>query len=348
MSTMPDSSVKPAVIIGADSRFATTFLSNKYRDKAVGGEVLMDKTTGEIYIKRVSDGKIVSFYQNKKMSNDLALELRVLLLNNKAFVYPSESETAFYISTNYDLNSIHNEVLYDLTKDDVIISGEPDDMNKLMFKLSGGTNGFFCRICTRDVDKPYVEYLTNQYNQIIKNYTGDNDDYLVEYEKFDLNEQWEKCDATVTYDVVVTKDGTETTYTDLVGYIRLNDNSLVLLPDEVNKSFDSAIIDIKSITFDKIHFMINHKSEFDTSVINNIDRLISIDNRIEVCECVISHFINDASDIILLGKEVIVAFLTVPHLNEYMLYMRKLIEREVPIEISETQPTFHCIWFQPY
>ena len=135
MSITSDSSVKPTVIIGADSRFGTTFLSTKYRDKAVRGEALMDKTTGELYIKRVSDGKIVSFYQNKKMINDLVLELRMLLVNNKSFIYPKDSESAFFISTNYDLVTINNETLYNLITDNVVIEGGPDDINKLIFTL---------------------------------------------------------------------------------------------------------------------------------------------------------------------------------------------------------------------
>ena len=166
MSTTNESSVKPTVIIGADARFATTFLSTKYRDKAVAGEALMDKTTGELYIKRVSDGKIVSFYQNKKMIEDLVFELRLLLLNNPNFVYPSKDDTGFYISTNYDLISINNETIFNLVTDDIVIPGTPDDINKLTFKLSGKTNAFFCRCCTRDIDKSFIEYLTIQYNTI--------------------------------------------------------------------------------------------------------------------------------------------------------------------------------------
>ena len=59
-------SYKPTNVEQPDMRFATTFLSNKYRDYAVKGESLMDKATGEIFTKRPLDGRVVSFFQNKK------------------------------------------------------------------------------------------------------------------------------------------------------------------------------------------------------------------------------------------------------------------------------------------
>jgi len=57
--------LKPIYQAKPDMRFATTFISNKYRDFAVKGEVLMDKATGEIFTKRPEDGRVVSFFQNK-------------------------------------------------------------------------------------------------------------------------------------------------------------------------------------------------------------------------------------------------------------------------------------------
>ena len=353
MSTITDSSVKPTFVMNSDARFATSFLSTKYRDKAVAGEALMDKTTGELYIKRVSDGKIVSFYQNKKMINDLALEFRVLLLNNRSFVYPSTSETAFYVSTNYDLISINNESLYNLKTDNITITGEPNDINKLTFKLSGGSNGFFCRCCTRDIDKPFVEYSATQYNSIIKNYTGSDESYLTEYMKFDESDKWEGSDAVLTYDITTTKNGVEQTFTDIVDYIRLNDNCTVFLPNTVYTgvdSFDSAVVTIKSITFDKLHFMVSPMDEFDASAVEIINGLMPNDNRIEIGEFIISHFINEARDFIALGNETIIAFITAKHMTEYMDQLYKLIEPEtLTIEIAEEQPQpkHVCLWFKP-
>ncbi len=329
MSTVSEySRNQPATVVGADARFATTFLSTKYRDKAVAGEVLMDKTSGEIFIKRVSDGKIVSFYQNKKMLNDLTLDLRVLLRYYTSFTYPMNDENAFYISTNYDLIAINNEALYNLTKDNITILGAPDDVNKLTFKVSGKSNGFFCRNSTRDIDKAFVEFITNQYN--------------ITYNEVD------RCNAILTYDVIAVKGGVNHSYPNITANIMLNDDVAVFFPQNIYDelgTIDSVIVTIKSITYNKIHTMIENKDTFDESFISAYNKLISNDGRIEVAEFNISYFIDDASDIELYGNEVVLALLDMPHINQYMYKMDKLVDSN--IVVSETKPTTACMWFKP-
>ena len=213
MSTVSDSSVKPTTILNSDSRFGTTFLSTKYRKHAVNGEVLMDKSTGELFIKRVSDGKVVSFYQNNKAINDLALDLRMLLLDNPSFKYPASDDDTFYISTNYDLVAINNEELYNLITDNISISGGPEPINTLTFTVSNTSNGFYCRNMVRDVDSAFVEFLSNQYNLLFKEYLGENETYLIEAQKFQDIPNWETKNIILTYDLkVVSTDGSEHIY----------------------------------------------------------------------------------------------------------------------------------------
>ena len=63
-TTVVDASKRPTFITKPNSRFATTMLSTEYRDYAVRGEEIVDKATGELFIKRPVDGKIISFHQN--------------------------------------------------------------------------------------------------------------------------------------------------------------------------------------------------------------------------------------------------------------------------------------------
>ena len=119
MPILVEKDVKPTVIVEPDMRFATTFLSTKFRDYAVPGEALMDKTSGELFMKRPSDGKVISFHQNKKMIHDMILELRVLLVNNPGFRYPNSNNESFFVSTNYDVIAMNNEHLIDLTKENI-------------------------------------------------------------------------------------------------------------------------------------------------------------------------------------------------------------------------------------
>ena len=108
-----NSANKPTILSEPDTRFATSMLSTKYRKHAVPGEVLMDKTSGEIFIKRPSDEKIVSFFQNKQLYYDLLMELRMNLVNNSNVIktplnsneYTGES---FLYSVNFDLANLYN------------------------------------------------------------------------------------------------------------------------------------------------------------------------------------------------------------------------------------------------
>ena len=55
ITTTESGDLKPTMVAKPDMRFATTFISNKYRQYAVNGESLMDKATGEIFTKRLED-----------------------------------------------------------------------------------------------------------------------------------------------------------------------------------------------------------------------------------------------------------------------------------------------------
>ena len=127
-----NSNDRPTFVERPNMRFATSALSHEYRDYAINGEMIMDKMTGEFFIKRPADGRVLSFDQNKKYMYDLMLELRILLTTNENFLYPGRKENiddestpdeeytiyrnrnAYYVSTNYDLVTINKEKLNDV------------------------------------------------------------------------------------------------------------------------------------------------------------------------------------------------------------------------------------------
>ena len=109
------SNLKPNYVTKADQRFATTFISNKYRDYAVNGEAIMDKATGELFIKRPADGRVYSYFQNKKYMEDLMLNLQVMLTNNPTYTYPPETDVrAFYTSVDYDVMRMYDDKEHDI------------------------------------------------------------------------------------------------------------------------------------------------------------------------------------------------------------------------------------------
>jgi hypothetical protein len=322
-------------------RFATTFLSNKYRDYAINGETIMDKATGEIFTKRPLDGRVVSFFQNKKYMSDLMLNLRVMLTNNQAFTYPIETDVnACYLSTDYDMMSIYNNTEASIITNDHIIPNGSVSTTKLQFKLSKKTNGFFIRLTTRDTDKAIVEWLTNQYNAACKNYSGTNADFIAEKNKFIQNEKWEDSNAIVNYTLSITTGSSTTNYT-YDSYVRINEDSAVIYPSSITTSMlnnaSSISVKINSFKYDKFHFMWNHRSTFGSAFTTAIAKF-SYDQNVYVRYTNICSFVDNSTDITLLGNEFIVALMDVPYVRRHMMKMSKL-QGESTFIVTPGRPT---------
>ena len=327
----------PTLVVKPDMRFANTFLDTKYRDYSVPGEALMDKVSGELFMKRPIDGRVISFFQNKKMLHDLTLELRIMMVNNENFVYPEKDDNAFFVSANYDLLTINNEQPIDLLNDYITIpeaGSNIDNINTLNFNISSYANGFFIRFSTRDCDKPIIEFLVNKYNTLFKNYNGDNSEYEDEHILFETNELWEDSSCVIHYTATKYKNNNPIDILYLSCPIRLNESSCVLLPDGFPGDIDPELrdcdyinISITNITFQKIQFIYNHREYFeDRDLINNYYKLIFADGVIKPAEINVMYFVDNVNHIHLLGNEFLLALLDIPYINRYMAKMSKLKE----------------------
>ena len=329
----------PALVVKPDMRFANTFLDAKYRDYSVPGEALMDKISGELFLKRPYDGRVLSFFQNKKMLHDVTLELRVMLTNNENIHYPFDNDDAFFVMSNYDLLTINNEVIINLMNDDVPIQRNGDDgvelFNTLSFNISKDSNGFFCRPTTRDCDKPFVEFLVNKYNTFFENYNGTNAGYIQERNKFETIELWKDSSCEIEYIATKYKNGTAVGESITVTHpVRVNENSGVEIPytfvgERESRDFDYIKIEIINVTFYKVHFMIENKSIFGSEFENNYNKLLfekddDGNGIVKPAEFSIMYFVDTASQIQLLGNEFLLAFLDIPYINRYMTKMSKL------------------------
>jgi hypothetical protein len=336
------SSLKPIFEAKPDMRFATTFISNKYRDYAVKGEVLMDKVTGEIFTKRKEDGRVVSFYQNKKYLHDLMFELRLLLNNNVDFRYPGvDNVNAFYVSTDYDVMSLYDNKDTNIVNNNIVVPNDEQSVHQVQFAISKECNGFFMRVTSRDADKAIIEWLTNQYNALFKNYTGDNETFRAEAHKFEDIEKWEDSNAVVNYTLYI-KRGTASQSFDLVDYIRINEESCVKFPSNIEADLiseaDDVSIRINSITFDKIHFMFEYQAALPVEIIDGIQKFIYPDNAIYTRYINICSFVDDSTDIELLGNEFIIAMVDMPYCVRYMSKLATLTN-DPSYLLSVTRPT---------
>ena len=315
-------STKPSYVTEPDLRYA------KYRDSAVPGEGMLDKISGELFLKRADDGKIVSFHQNKKYTHDLVLELRVLLTANEEFQYPKNNTKGYYTLTDYDLVAINNEHRLNILESNSLIPNDGVDQRNLHFKVSNECNGFFCRPTSRDTDKPVIEYLTNQYNSLIFDYSGGNTDCLAEKTKMDTIETWYDSNAVLHYNLEVT-NGTTTKLYVQESYVRINETVCVYFPmPEIDADFPlgytSATVTITSITYDKLHFVVNHESLFGSSYYDNLHKFLEIDDMVLINNLAIIRFVDDVSDIEIFGNEFITATMDIPYVRRYMSKLAKL------------------------
>ena len=344
-NAMTSENFRPIYNLNPDMRFATTFLSNKYRDYAIKGETIMDKATGEIFTKRPLDGRVVSFFQNKKYMSDLMLELRVMLTNNTAFTYPIETDVnACYLSTDYDMMHIYSNEEKSIITNDHIIPNTSVATTKIQFNLSKKTNGFFCRLTTRDTDKAIVEWITNQYNAVCKDYSGSDPDYIAERSKFRTIEKWEDSNAIINYTLTITTGSSTQTYT-YDTYIRVNEESAVIFPSNITQSMlnnaSGITVKINSFKYDKLHFMYNHRNDFGSAFTTALSKF-SYDENVYVRYTNICSFVDASTDINLLGNEFIIALMDVPYVRRHMMKMSKL-QGESTFIVTPNRPT-EDIW----
>ena len=338
-TTVISSENRPTFLEKPDIRYGTTFLSTEYRDYSVNGEAIMDKTTGELFLRRPKDGKVISFDQNKKYLHDLVFELRVLLTNNVEFYYPKDSISGYYVCTNYDLVTVNNEAHLDIQKGDTIIHNENESLlHHLSFNISNQSNGFFCRATTRDSDKAIVEYYTNQYNKLMETYVGDNADIKAEQEKMNTIGLWKDSNVVLSYTATI-KDASQEKSYDLEAYIRFNEEVCVLLPMTViNQDFpygyNSCHIQINSLTYPKIRFVLDNIEHMDGDFEDNQEKLLAPDGKIYVNFLNVMSFVNDVGSIEILGNESIIALLDIPFVIRYMSKMAKLMSNSSWIQCT--------------
>lgn len=321
---------KPTYVAKPDMRFAATFLSYKYRDYAVIGESLQDKASGEIYTKR-ADGRTVSFFQNKKIYEDLCLKTRIMINNNPSFSWPSNDELgAYFCAVNYDSLSLFKEKRLDILTTDIVFPN--DDSNtttQFRFNISSYSNGFFICPTSRDPDKPAIDFLTGAYNNMFEHYEGTVDEYALERAKFESNPKWKYSNAIIHYTVTVSDGNVNRVYT-MEDYIRINEICCCLIPyGRINNDFPSGYnsisITIRGIQYYKLHFMVDHYNDFDDEFKREYDNLVYPDNEMYIDWYEVYSFVDSFNNLLFLGNEFVVALLDVPYFKKYLIKMGMLL-----------------------
>lgn len=294
-------SSRPTEVVDPDTRFGFAPLSYKYRDYAVNGEMLQDKATGEIFIKRPNDGKVVSYFQNKRYLYEQVTELNTILSSNTDYVFNRTNKSGMYSFVDYDLATITMDTPLDIIEHDMRFGS--GDIYGLEFPVSVDTNKFICRLTTRDTDKPAIEYITGLYDGVLDGYNGSNVLLQQESEMFRTYPKWIYDNALITFSVTVTKDDIERRYT-VTDSVRLNDASCVdigraQIDVDFPDGYDSCLVHMISIEYRKLHFVLQHPELFgDPNVIMaNFRDMCYPDGVLYNYYCGIGVFTDDISEV---------------------------------------------------
>lgn len=295
-----------------DARFGAAFLDKKYHQFAEFGEVLMDKITGEMFMKRKADGKIISFIQNKDYLSDIMVEMRLLMKNYTHFTYPVNKE-AFFSSSNFNIHNITGAIT-NVVKGGLFEFSDStlDESKKIEFNISTSSNGFFIRPISRSSDKNIIEYLTNIYNINIS------------------TEESDTSNATLTFSYTVTGISGDEELTQMYSKtqnIKINEDTFVEIPDDYKLMFDSINnikITIKSLKinkFEEVYQMMNINADFDKTAYNDF---IAPDTSIVIEYINILMFSDDVYGVPTNVNVENIALLPVSYFLEYMTKVDKL------------------------
>lgn len=192
----------------ADVRYGTSFLSVSNKEKAAHGEMLSDKMTGEVYIVRPTDGKVISFAQKSQTVYDAVREFNLQFQSSSGYTYPDVAG-AYLLGSRFTKEQFKHVN----QQTDILCKNFEGLLDTL--EVSTKTNGFFVKPVTRHGDKNTCGLLSGMFsNDELSNfsanpktfsewlkdnalYTGD------EYPTWSALEGWKTSDAIVVYNLKI-------------------------------------------------------------------------------------------------------------------------------------------------
>lgn len=314
----------PKDTLTPDVRFGNSFLDEKYRDKAVRGEVLIDKIDAELFLKRPLDGKLISFMRRNTNMYDTGNELNIQLQNHPEFTFPGEDQ--IFLSLKYDIFGIqgvdHNVLLEDMEFLNVL-----DQDKKIEFKVSPESNGFFVKAKTRENDRKTASFLNMEYNHYI------NEGWLIAPEEYSALPYFENGNCIMSYTATTTgtnADGTDAPSVEFSGAvsIRLNENSIVLFPSNYAHGIDKITeitVRITKFIFPKIQTMYSIYQEMGPPNDYPLpDNIIEIDNAVYLKELEVWTFIQNKEEVPVSQNLFVNQIMDVFYLFEFIQKLKKV------------------------
>jgi len=303
----------------ADVRYGSSFLSIDKNKQSVSGEIMTDKLTGEVYIKRPHDGKIISFRQKSHSVYEAIQEFNIQFQSSIGFTYP-EDPGSYLLGTKVDVDEfVSIEEKTDILLKNHEFSKNYGDKKDFRFEVSGKTNGFYIKPITRLGDRTVNGYLTGQFAEheyvnfgtTVRTFTEWLDistlyssPYL--YTEWRDEEKWAASNAIVDCTITVTgsdaNGNSVTNVKDITTVIQLDEFNFVHFPDDYDEEMEH--ITTINVVVTKIYapklqyerYLANDSNA--TSGINPIvDRMMEADDRVVLQSVDLFYFISGASQL---------------------------------------------------
>lgn len=242
-------------------RFGTSFLNTKYRDRAVGDEALMDKSTGEIALKRKSDGQFIYFNREEINIESWLLYMRSVYESNLRTVHPTDKNCTEYaktylIGTQFDLEEFKSNLMdkegnriNDFSKGALLLNPDPKAYN-----ISHEMNGMFVDVKANTRGVQLVNLISSIYDRYFKNYSGSVPSHIAEKNKF-IKSAYETSTVEVNYTITYTNKDGSTSNSTFSGYCGLNKPSYIMFDDYAIRSRKDvlyATLTINYVTLPKV------------------------------------------------------------------------------------------------
>ncbi|HAU85280.1 MAG TPA: hypothetical protein DCW90_07195 [Lachnospiraceae bacterium] len=324
-----------------DVRFGASFLDEAYREKAVRGEVLIDKVDAELFLKRPLDGRLISFMRRYTDLYDTIEELNIQIQNHPEFVYPYTD--SFFLSMLYDVRGVYGEDVNILLNDLKFTNLQNND-RKMEFQIAPGSNGFFVKAKTRTNDRKSVSFLNFMYNKY------EDQKMITRPAEYDSIDYWDNGGVILSYEVTTkgtTESGEESSViTSGSTGIRLNENSVIILPDKYNynlKTITDITVRITEMNFPKLQTMYGIYSELDDLEAYPFkDYLLEVDNAAYVKELEVWSFIQNEKDVPDCFYMFVNQFIDVYFMNEVMEKVKKVGDGNGVIPAAKRPP--NTVW----
>ena len=321
-----------------DVRFGASFLDEAYREKAVRGEVLIDKVDAELFLKRPLDGRLISFMRRYTEIYETINELNIQVQNHPEFYYPYEN--SFFLSMLYDIREVYGSDI-NILLGDIYLRNIFNPDRKIEFRVSTESNGFFVKAKTRSNDRKSVSFLNFMYNKLEKEGVIDRPSM------YDNLDYWENGGVLMSYDVIATGTPKSDEYanmvtTSMVVAIRMNENSVVTFPTNYNyglQSVDSVIVRITGFSFPKLQAMYQYYLTLpDEEQYPFKDYLLEIDNAAYLKELEVWSFVDDQSHVPNCSSMFVNQFIDILFMNEIMEKLKKVGDGNGVIPAAKRPP----------